>query len=49
MKIIPKLAGGGVSSFFTTFNAIQTPIIGENTPTRTINSESDSITLKDSK
>lgn len=50
MKIIPKYAGGGnVSSFFTVYQATPNPQIGGTpTSTKTSDSKSDSVTVKDS-
>lgn len=50
MKIIPKYAGGGnVSSFFTVYQATPNPQIGGTpTSTKTSDSRSDSVTVKDS-
>lgn len=49
MKIIPKFAGGGsTGSFFTVYQATQTPQIQAPTSTRTTNDTKDSVTVKDS-
>lgn len=50
MKIIPKYTGGGnVSSFFTVYQATPNPQIGGTpTSTKTSDSRSDSVTVKDS-
>ena len=46
MKIIPKFAGGGTSSLFTVYQAVQNPQIPVNT--KTVNDQKDSVTVKDS-
>lgn len=47
MKIIPKFAGGGTSSLFTVYQAVQNPQIS-GTPTNTRTDSKDSVTVKDS-
>ena len=46
MKIIPKFAGGGTSSLFTVYQAVQNPQIPVST--KTVNDQKDSVTVKDS-
>ena len=46
MKIIPKFAGGGTSSLFTVYQAVQNPQIPVST--KAVNDQKDSVTVKDS-
>ena len=46
MKIIPKFAGGGTSSLFTVYQAVQNPQIPVST--KSVNDQKDSVTVKDS-
>ncbi len=46
MKIVPKFAGGGTSSLFTVYQAVQSPQVPIST--KTVNDQKDSVTVKDS-